>query len=71
MFFFNPQKQRAGVMQREPHTRMFFDESEKGVVGVFVAFFKYVQEIPARLMRVNDKDELKRRAGWRHLLHTI
>jgi hypothetical protein len=48
---------------------MLLDHGEKRIVGVLVALLKNMLEVPSRLMRVDDQDEVKRGTRIRRQAH--
>src|SRR5260370_40205647 len=72
MILFHPGKERTGIVEAEAHTRMLFQQLDKGGVAVLVRFLKNMVKIAAGLMGVNEQDEmetLQREGGL--ILHRI
>jgi hypothetical protein len=57
--FFDPGQQWPGIMQAGMDDRMFLEEFDEGEIRVLVGLFEHMAEIAARLVSVNQKDELK------------
>src|SRR5580700_9648841 len=55
---FDPSEQRTGIVD----ARMFFQEFDERQIGFFVGLFEHVAKITARLVGMNQKDEMK--AFW-------
>src|SRR5208283_5668568 len=63
MVLFDPQKQGTGIVDARANVWMLFQEQKECQVGVFIALLENVLEIPRRLVRVDNQDEVKRRVG--------
>src|SRR5260370_5982503 len=59
VMLFHPGKERAGIVQAQAHTRMLFQQLDKGEVAVLVRFLKNMAKIAAGLMGVNQQDEME------------
>src|SRR5260221_4025077 len=56
---FDACKERARIVQAQAHTRMLFQQLDKGEVAVLVRFLKNMVKIAAGLMGVNQQDEME------------
>jgi hypothetical protein len=65
MIFLNPQKEWAGIMESQPNARVFFDQSEEGVIRILIALFEDMLEVARWLVGVNNQDDVEGRAGLR------
>src|SRR6266481_5113889 len=59
MILFHPGKERTGIVEAEAHTRMLFQQLDKGEVAVLVRILKNMVKIAAGLMGVNQQDEME------------
>src|SRR4029077_6176838 len=57
--FFNPGKQRAGIVEAETNAGMLFKMLDKGKIGIVVGLFKDMAEIAAGLVSVNEQGEME------------
>ena len=55
MILFEPDQQRAGIVECEPNSRMLFDALNERKIGALVATFEYFFEISDWLVRVQQK----------------
>ena len=55
----DPFEQRTGVVQSDANRRMTRENLDERQIGLRVGAFDYVIKVSNRLMRVNQKDELK------------
>src|SRR5271155_18668 len=53
--FFEPQEQRAGIVQRSMNLRMLFEKIDERLIRFLVAGFQDAAEIAARLVRVEQQ----------------
>jgi hypothetical protein len=66
MILFDPEKERAGIMQRDVDAGMLFQQGKKRVVGLLIAFLENVFEITGWLVGMNNKGKMERGTGFRH-----
>jgi len=59
MMFFDPEKERAGVMDGKTEGGVSFDEAKKAVIGVAEAPFEDGVEIPCGLVGVKNEREME------------
>ena len=71
MIFLQPKQQGAGIVQRQPQLLVLFHHGQKSVVGVAIALLKNVFEISCWLMRVDDQNEVKRRAWYERQFYCL
>jgi hypothetical protein len=57
--FFDPGKQRAGIVKTHVNADMFFENVQKWQVTMCVRLLEDVVEITAGLMRVDDGNEME------------
>jgi hypothetical protein len=60
---FNPSQQRPRIMEANVNTGMLLKSFDKGQVAALKRLLKNVAEVAARLMGVNEKDQMEL---WRH-----
>src|SRR5215472_3120447 len=70
MFFFHPKQERAGKVQTHTEARVLFEKRNKRIVAMSVTLLQNTLKVPARLMRMNDWNEVERRRSLRHRAHT-
>jgi hypothetical protein len=58
--FLHPGEQWPRIVQSGVNARMFFQQFNERQVGIRVRFFKHMFEIPARLVRVDQENEMER-----------
>jgi hypothetical protein len=63
MMFFDPREKRAGVVKTDVDAGMFFEQLHEGQVAAGIGLLENVLEIAARLMRVNQQNQVEL---WRH-----
>ena len=68
---FDPLEQRTRIVQADVNGGMFFQELDEGEIGILEGFFEDVGEIAARLVGMDQEDEMKAFGHGGQLLSNI